>query len=235
VNPLPRRVEPELLDFLPTTDPAAIRSRSDLRRLNVLMRQSATLARLLGTHDAPKRMRRIIDLGGGDGAFLLQLAQRMPRRAGPIGAVLVDRHPSVSRQTREQLRALGWELEVATADVVEWLEQAPTQGSTVTIANLFLHHFADGVLRALLARIAAKSDLFVASDPRRSRFTLTASRLIGLIGGNSVTRHDGVISVRAGFIGHELSALWPDAAGWRIEESETGPFSHYFVASRRGV
>jgi hypothetical protein len=72
----------------------------------------------------------------------------------------------------------------------------------------------------------------VACEPRRSRFTLAASGLIGLIGCNAVTRHDGIVSVRAGFIDHEISERWPSSGAWRLEEGPVGPFSHFFVAAR---
>jgi len=47
-----------------------------------------------------------------------------------------------------------------------------------------------------------------------------------------VTRHDAVVSVRAGFRGGELAALWPRGEGWTIEERARGPFGHAFVARR---
>jgi hypothetical protein len=62
---------------------------------------------------------------------------------------------------------------------------------------------------------------------------LLASRLVGLVGANAVTRADAVLSVRAGFRGKELSALWPaSGAEWLLEESAAGPFCHRFVAIR---
>jgi hypothetical protein len=199
------------------------------------MGQATSLVRILHAHGATAWMRRIVDLGGSDGTMLLELARRLTPPARATSGVVVDRHPAVEGRTREGFRALGWELETAATEVDDWLERAPGPDGTVTIANLFLHHFDDQALCSLLARIAASTRLFVASDPRRSRFTLAASHLIGFLGAGPVTRRDGVISVRAGFIGREVSALWPDHDHWQIEEGETGPFSHYFVASRRGA
>lgn len=50
---------------------------------------------------------------------------------------------------------------------------------------------------------------------------------------NAVTRADAVLSVRAGFRGAELQALWPAAtARWSLAETRAGLFSHCFVASR---
>jgi hypothetical protein len=53
-----------------------------------------------------------------------------------------------------------------------------------------------------------------------------------LIGCNAVTRHDAAASIRAGFAGGELSALWPGAETWRIDERKCGFSSHCFMASR---
>ena len=42
------------------------------------------------------------------------------------------------------------------------------------------------------------------------------SRFLWVLGFSAVTQHDAVISVRAGFCGHELRALWPEKAGWTL-------------------
>jgi hypothetical protein len=54
-----------------------------------------------------------------------------------------------------------------------------------------------------------------------------------LIGCGPVTRHDGRISVRAGFAGSELSTLWPDKQNWELVERRVGLFSHLFIARRK--
>jgi hypothetical protein len=41
-----------------------------------------------------------------------------------------------------------------------------------------------------------------------------------------------VLSVRAGFSGNELSALWPADGGWQLTERRAGHFSHLFIARR---
>jgi methyltransferase family protein len=232
VTRIPRQVEAELLDGLPASDPAAIRSRRDLQRLNRWMGQADTIARLLRTHGAARSMRRVVDLGGGDGTLLLQMARELATHCDGVQAVLVDRQALMSDRTREAFKQSGWEIAAVASDVLEWLAGAPRHEGTVMIANLFLHHFEDAPLRALLEHASTRAELFVACEPRRDRLTLQASRLVGWIGCNAVTRHDAPISVRAGFTGRELSALWPAGGDWRTEEGPTGPFSHYFVARR---
>ena len=177
-------------------------------------------------------MRRVVDLGGGDGTLLLQVARKLAPWGGGVQAVLVDRQMMVSDRIREEFKASLWGFEAATSDVFQWLVSALPREGTVMIANLFLHHFQDAPLRALLEQVSTRAELFVACEPRRDWLTLQASGLVGWIGCNAVTQHDAPISVRAGFAGREISALWPAGGDWHTEEGPTGPFSHYFVAWR---
>jgi hypothetical protein len=146
-------------------------------------------------------------------------------------ATLLDRQSLVSEETRRAFTALNWRVKSATTDVFAWLRQpAPTVG--VMLANLFLHHFPDDLLRALLRLVATRTNLFITCEPRRSPLALAASRWLRLIGCNDVTQHDAVRSVRAGFLGHELSALWPVDNEWQLSEQPAGLFSHCFIAQR---
>jgi hypothetical protein len=116
--------------------------------------------------------------------------------------------------------------------VFDWLTASGQAG--VISANLFLHHFSEPELARLLNLVATRCQGFIACEPRRSLTSLVASRLLGLIGCNGVTRHDAVISVRAGFSGKELSRLWPKDRPWMATERKAGLFSHAFVAATQG-
>ena len=100
------------------------------------------------------------------------------------------------------------------------------------IGSSILHHLDEPSLERLFALAAERSHTLAACEPRRSAFALAASRLLWFIGCNDVTRHDAVVSVRAGFRGDELSRLWPRSAGWQLTERTALPFSHLFVARR---
>jgi hypothetical protein len=216
----------ELLDILPADDSRAQRSRRDLARINAVMMQQALMARALRRLPPPAML---TDLGSGDGRFMLGVAQRLARHWPVVRVVLADRQNIVSTETRAAFAALGWNCESSTGDVFDTLQQ--TQGGIVT-ANLFLHHFDDAALSRLLALAAARSDGFVACEPRRSAFALAASKMVFALGANDVTRHDAVASVRAGFTGGDLSMLWPYAGRWRLAEQAAFPFSHTFTAAR---
>lgn len=225
-----RRVEPELLDELSPENPRARRSRQDLRRLNVLMGHARIIARVLADLWAGDGPARIVELGAGDGTFALSLARDLASRWPRVEVVLVDRQEIVHEATRRGFRELGWNCEPARADVFDWLTRSERLPGDCIVANLFLHHFADARLRSLLSLAAERTVCFAACEPRRSRPVLAASRSLGLIGCNAVTRHDAVVSVRAGFRGKELSDLWTADGSWSLAESEAGLFSHIFVA-----
>ncbi len=231
-----RVVEPELLDDLPPADPLALGARGDLRRVNFLMGHAGILTRAFCQHldnnSIPSQPMRLVELGAGDGTLLLKLARRWSALGITAHVTLLDRRNPVSEETRDGFAAFNWSVESAATDVFVWLEQT-SPPVDVMLANLFLHHFQDNSLRALLQLAAAKTNLFIVCEPRRAPLALDAARLLRFIGCNAVTQHDAVVSVRAGFVGNELSTLWPrQKGGWQLNERPAGLFSHCFVAKR---
>jgi len=228
----PRRVEGEWLDALPADDPRALASRRDLSRVNTAMLQAGIMARNLIEHGGPAMPRVLIDLGAGDGSFMLAVARRLAPRWPNVRVILLDRQDIVSERTRGGFKALQWQCEPVAIDVFDFFDQANQPRVDVITANLFLHHFAPDQLARLLTRVARSARLFVACEPRRSALALLGSRLLWALGANDVTRHDAVASVRAGFDAAELSALWPEPSQWELHEGAAWPFSHQFVARR---
>ena len=248
-----RIVESEWLDELPPGDPRAAGMRRDLRRLNTWMRNHAIMANALQTAANGQSPKRIVELGAGDGDFLLRVAQRLsssgipsrtsrdgPNRLKPelrttgmwseVNVTLLDRQNVVTPQTLAAFASLGWRVETVVADIFDWLQKpAPTE---IVIANEVLHHFDDARLAGLLRVIAGHTHLFIAIEPRRAPWPLFCSRLLWAVNCNSVTRHDATVSVRAGFVGEELSALWPDKKNWQLTEQYASWFSHLFIAQK---
>ncbi|MEO7057313.1 MAG: methyltransferase domain-containing protein [Caldimonas sp.] len=245
---LARILEPETLDHLAPDDPAAVRSRHDLRRVNRFMGARAILGRAIDRALPMARIGaagkgaagplRIVELGCGDGLLMLDVARSRGRPAAlrNVELTLLDLQPIVAPTTLAAYAAAGWRAETLTADVLAWAADtaSPTRWDIV-VANLFLHHFEGEALGRLLAGCARRAEALAATEPRRSRFALAASHLVVCLGANAVTRRDAVLSVRAGFVGSELSGAWPASAnGWRLEEYEDGPFTHCFCAARQG-
>jgi hypothetical protein len=224
-----RVLEVEWLDELPAGNPEAIQSRRDLRRVNFFMGHTGILARGLAATRGSQAPRHLLEIGAGDGTFLLAAARRLARRWPGVQVTLLDRQALVRPETVAGFEGLGWTARLVTDDVFRWLEQSEGMYDTV-VANLFLHHFSEPQLGGLLRGLAKRSRSFIAIEPRRAALPLGMSRLLWLIGCNRVTRHDAVASVRAGFAGNELSGSWPTDGSWRVSERRAGLFSHMFSA-----
>jgi hypothetical protein len=227
-----RQVQREWLDELPADDPRAIRSRRDLVRVNTWMMQPGIMAQALLTHYGTASPRAILDLGSGDGRFMLRVAALLARRWRNVTVTMLDQQDIVDSATRRGFDALGWSSETITGDLFGALGDGRIREVDVITANLFLHHFGDPQLRSLLARLAPLASLVAACEPRRGALPLLGSRLLWAIGCNDVTRHDAVLSVEAGFSGSELSALWPEPSEWKLHEHPARLFTHCFVARR---
>ena len=254
-----RVVGAETLDGLAADDPAARRSRRDLQRIHRVMgTQRILLGALvdLGTARPGAAPLCVLELGAGDGSLLLGVAEAMhskPATTRPSRRVelsLLDRQRLVAQSTIERYAQAGWTATACVSDVAQWVaggaqsqSQSQSQGSAGTpsrwdliLANLFLHHFECSELAAMFGAIAARCERFFACEPRRGWAALAGSHLVGALGANAVTRGDAVLSVRAGFAGQELSALWPAPhTAWRLREYSAAPFSHCFEATRSGV
>lgn len=246
MNTNSRKLEPELLDELPPDEPRAIQSRLDLQRVHRAMRSLAILRRLVACLHGTAPPRRILELGAGDGSLLLRFARAQHADWPAVELTLLDRQSLVSAATIAAFRTLGWTVQCLTTDVLAWSRELNKPASALPrydlcVTSLFLHHFEATDLALLLRGIAARSDAFIACEPRRDWVARVGSHLIGLLGVNSVTRGDAVKSVAAGFRGAELTQAWRDVNGpasrvrgnWQLEEFAARPFTHCFVAERR--
>lgn len=231
--PIQREVKGELLDSLPVASPSALGSRRDLFRLNLIMGNARMLRRELSHSLNGVRSRNVMDIGAGDGRFMLEVARDLGYAWQGTTLLLVDRQEAVQPRTFKAFQALGWTAQTLQTDVLQLGHSLNSDRFCATVSNLFLHHFSNKDLAQLLADVARRTSLFIAIEPRRSTFTFIASCLVLLIGCNAVTRYDARVSVRAGFQNHELSALWPSSADWELREFDSGLFSHLFVALRK--
>ncbi|WP_287263190.1 hypothetical protein [Mesorhizobium sp.] len=105
-----RQLAPEILDGLAADDPRALAARCDLRRINALMFQARIMASLLQKF-VPGPPRRILEIGAGDGSFMLALARRMAGHWPGVELVMLDRVDLITAQLRGDFAGLGWTVE----------------------------------------------------------------------------------------------------------------------------
>jgi len=193
-----RHVQPEILDSLPADDPAAIRSRKDLRWINSIMRNFDWVDCCL--RDA-KYSGPIDEIGAGEGRLLKHL------EAEGFTVNGIDLAPRPDGLAEH----IGWR----QGDVFDGLESS----DGVVVATLFLHHFEKDQLRRL-GRLFANRELLIFVEPWRSWLALFQGyALLPFV--SAVTRHDMIKSIRAGFRPGELPHLLGLDEGWTIREQAT--------------
>lgn len=211
-----RKVVPEILDHLPVDDPAARRSRGDLRRINFLMGNERWVCSTL--RDYPEAASRgIVELGAGDGILAGKIARSFPD-AEVTACDLAPKPPSIGNNVR-------------------WLQGDVLTGDChlrggILVANLFLHHFEGGALRQL-GRLCNGFEVLVFNEPDRAMlphvlgFTMWPAI-------NHVTRHDMHVSISGGFARGEMTRLLGlNEANWRIVESYTWRGARRVLGCRR--
>jgi len=211
-----RLVRPEILDGLSQDSSAAQASRRDLRIINRLLGSQAWFKDVL--RDSRQTGESVLEIGAGTGELGRALSAIVPDLAGlDLGRRPIAWPPQAP-----------W-FETDVLDFTDWADYP------IVIGNLFFHHFDRARLAHLGARLNEHARVIIASDPLRVRRTTTLfSLLCPLIAAHPVTRHDGLVSITAGFRHDELPQLLQlDPSIWRWWVQETWLGSCRLVAEKR--
>ena len=198
---LNRVIIPEILDSLNPSDPRAIRSRRDLRWIDLYLGNSRWIVRRLKKQTPPPA--QIIEIGAGEGD-LCRKVQTSLLSSTVTGLDLIQRPANLP----SDIQWIGG----------DFFQTLPNIDADACIGSLILHHFSNEALRYLGARLQSFRSLTFC-EPLRSRLPLFLSKLSCPFL-SEVTRHDMPASIRAGFIPGELPALLSlDSKKWSIRES----------------
>ena len=207
-----RTVSPELLDSLPADSAAARHSRRDLQWFNRLLGNDGWWRRTLPQYQS---IGRGLEIGAGDG----QLALRFDLDA-------LDLQSSPERWPHHR----KWH----TSDVglfAHWHDYP------LVVSNLFLHHLQTEQLTQLGRIWNDTAQTLICCEPWRVRgFGVGFSLLCAVIRAHRVSRHDGRVSIEAGFRDNELpEALGLDKKIWEWRISHTVRGMYRMVAQRRDL
>ena len=188
---MPRVLVPELLDSLPADDPDAVASRRDLRFLNAVMGNFRWMEKQLASCDRAGAM--IVEIGAGEGELARRVCTGIPGIARRYHAL------DLAPQPADWPAGATWH----QADVWSEAGTALLCRANILVANLVLHHFDNASLRRL-GSLLVNCQVILACEPcRRERHVWQGRLLFPFL--NKVTRHDMVVSIRAGFQGTELA------------------------------
>jgi hypothetical protein len=198
---LERVIIPEILDSLNPADPRAIRSRRDLRLIDLYLGNSRWIVRQLKRQTpAPAR---IIEIGAGEGDLCRKVQTSLPSSA-VTGLDLIQRPASLP----SDIQWIGG----------DFFQTLPNIDADACVGSLILHHFSNEALHELGVRLQSFRSLTFC-EPLRSRLPLFLSKLSAAFM-SEVTRHDMPASIRAGFRPGELPALLGlDSKKWSVRES----------------
>jgi hypothetical protein len=204
----------EILDHLAPDDARARRSRRDLRLINRVMGNDRWWRGVFaGKLFADARM---LEIGAGDGAMLENSGGRVFDAIDLAPRPL--RWPAGALWHRGDVRAFAaW----ARYDAI--------------VGNLVFHHFSDEALAVLGERLRKHARVIAACEPLRARrYRRALAVLCGMIVASNVTKHDGSVSIDAGFRGEELPELLGlERPTWTWSVAETWTGAYRMIAERR--
>ena len=211
-----RTLQPELLDTLAPTDPAALQNRRDLRITNRLMGNHRWFEQVLPSLLPPGE--RVLELGAGTG----ELGQRLAGNGVAIDGLDLWPRPADWPAHHEWHRA----------NLLEFSGYAPY---AAVVGNLIFHQFSEQELNGLGKKLRQNSRVILACEPLRRRFSQALFSVFGrMLGANRVSLHDARVSIAAGFRGDELpQSLGLAADEWDCRCFTTALGAYRMIAVRR--
>lgn len=228
----PERIyEEELLDAGAGTDEDVAGSLSDLRRVNRLLGGTRVVLRALESSMSlrPADKLSLLDVGTGSADIPEAVLRWSAERGIKARVAALDISERNLRVARTRL-GISRDIELVRGDARE-LPFAPRSFDFVT-ASLFLHHFSDDDVVALLRAFSqvAKRTLIV-NDLVRNLVPYYFIRVVGSLFATSfLTRNDGPVSVLRGFTAAELDGMARRAGLGRYRVERLFPYRLLLVS-----
>ena len=198
----------ELMDSAPLTEKELASALKFLKTTNRFFGGSHVIIKHLKAFSKswdPQKTVRILDVGAGLGDIDLDILRWAEKERRSVKITALEKVPEIILLAEKYLRREP-RIEVLQGDFLE--SSFSEQSYDVVIASLLLHHIpielqAEFIKKA--DRIAVQG--LILSDLERSLAGFWAVKILSLLIGNPIVRHDGPLSVRRAFKMEELSEL----------------------------
>ena len=147
----------------------------------------------------------IMDLGCGSGDWLRYMAKWAYSNGVQLQLTGVDKNPDAIELLKMKSRTFP-EINGYTGDYRDFIHQLPVD---IFHSALFFHHLSDAEIVELLEQMNLTAGMgFVMNDLRRTPLAYYAAKIATrVLGGSSLSKHDGPVSVLRGFTKEELNKL----------------------------
>jgi 2-polyprenyl-3-methyl-5-hydroxy-6-metoxy-1,4-benzoquinol methylase len=229
---MPLRQHPELTELMdrPDVDPKLLAANlRDLRWLNALLGWRRSCVRTVASLTEAEGLRavRLLDVATGSADIPLAIANWAQRHGIALEGVVSDAHPRTVHTAERAARRAG--LTVVRHDALHC--PFPTRSFDIVMCNLALHHFPPESAVMLLRELGRVGRYVVVTDLIRSRSAYIAAIAAGQMFGQTLTAHDGPISVLRAYTVPEVKRL-ATAAGLDVTVRAVFPFRLIAVGRR---
>lgn len=161
-------------------------------------------------HERNTRQLSVMDVGCGDGLLLRKLARRATAKGLTLRLIGCDFSPRALHLCQRDAAADNLAIELHQVDVTS---ASLPHGADVIINSLFLHHFSDMQVIAIMQQFRAQARrLVVVEDLLRSRLGYGLCWLgVHLLTRSRVVHVDGLLSVQAAFSMPEMQSVLQQA------------------------
>lgn len=204
-----RSTEDEILDNFDIQGPEVELMLKDLKTVNtVLGGHGVTLrgiATLLNDFSKEKTI-TIVDIGCGDGEMLRKIAAFEKKHSYTFNLIGIDGNEHIIKIAKEKSKAYH-NMSFKVKNIFS--EEATVPNYDIALCTLFLHHFKNEAIIAILKKLSTEAKVgVIVNDLHRSRLAFWLFKIFSSIFIKSkIAKHDGLVSVARGFKRKELQKI----------------------------
>ena len=217
-----RSQETEIMDDFALAGETLRRSLDEIARINHWLGGNritlSGVSRLVSSIQ-PHKSIRIWDLGCGNGDMLRMLARWGRTKGIKLDLLGIDANADTIAYAEELSEDYP---EIRYLHTVLPDPELENQSTDIVLCTLFLHHFSDEDIAAMLKRFAPSTQVgIVVNDLQRSKLAYFLFSLLTYFHSNKMVREDGLLSILRGFHRSELQGLakrlpkWSSSVRWQ--------------------